>query len=105
MRPIKNRTGSSPNVPSHQQLSARTDSDEPQFVKGLSTELRGLLDRKVMNWIMRFKLGAALALGHGPAGMRSDPAGIIIELLPPRLRDHMPDRYIGSLTFTNPPTH
>jgi triacylglycerol lipase len=52
-----------------QELSARTDSEEPQFVKGLSTELRGLLDRKVMNWIMRFKLAAALALGHGPAGM------------------------------------
>jgi len=28
--------------------------------------------------------------------MRTDPGGIQIELLPLRLRDHMPDRYIGA---------
>jgi hypothetical protein len=28
--------------------------------------------------------------------MRTDPGGILIEMLPPRLRDHMPDRYIGA---------
>jgi hypothetical protein len=38
-------------------------------------------------------------------GCVADPAGIMIELLPRRLRDHMPDRYIGSLTLTNPSIH
>jgi hypothetical protein len=28
--------------------------------------------------------------------MCTDPGGIVIELLPPRLRDHMPDRYISA---------
>jgi hypothetical protein len=35
------------------------------------------------------------AAGAGPAGVRTDVAGLVIELLPPRLRDHMPDRYIA----------
>ena len=36
----------------------------------------------------------ALALGIGSTGMRADPGGLVIELLRPPLRDHMPDRYI-----------
>jgi hypothetical protein len=43
----------------------------------------------------RLKIAARLVFGRGPAGMRTDPGGIAIELLPLRLRDHMPDRYIG----------
>jgi hypothetical protein len=31
----------------------------------------------------------------GPFARRSDPAGIVIELLPLPVRDHLPDRYIG----------
>jgi hypothetical protein len=45
----------------------------------------------------RAKLAAALALGRWtglPA--HGSPGGIVIELLPPPLRDHMPDRYIGA---------
>jgi hypothetical protein len=30
--------------------------------------------------------------------MRTDPGGLVIELLPPPLRDHMPDRYIEAAT-------
>lgn len=44
----------------------------------------------------RIKLAAALLTGMGPSNMRTDPGGILIEMLPPRLRDHMPDRYIGA---------
>ena len=44
---------------------------------------------------------AKLALGFGSSDQRSDPGGIAIELLPPGLRDHMPDRYIGALPNQN----
>jgi triacylglycerol lipase len=74
-------------------------SDEPQFVKGISNQLKGFLHgplSKVTSLVTRYKLAAALTVGMGPAGMRTDPGGIAIELLPPPLRDHMPDRYIGA---------
>jgi hypothetical protein len=44
----------------------------------------------------RIKLATAILTGMGLSNMRIDPGGILIELLPPRLRDHMPDRYIGA---------
>jgi hypothetical protein len=44
----------------------------------------------------RIKLATALLTSMGPSNMRTDPGGILIEILPPRLRDHMPDRYIGA---------
>jgi triacylglycerol lipase len=79
-------------------LKPGTDSDEPDFKRGLAREvselLRGPLSG-VMSITGRLKLVTALGLGLGPRSMRADPGGIAIELLPPRLRDHMPDRYIG----------
>jgi hypothetical protein len=80
-------------------LAAETGSDEPDFVRGISKELTDLLHGPLSQFLSpidRLKLAASLALGARPAGMRTDPAGILIELLPPRLRDHMPDRYIGA---------
>ena len=81
-------------------LSQSTGSDDPQFQKGVSKDLARLVHGPVSEvasvWT-RWKLAAALALGIGPPGMRTDPGGIAIELLPPRVRDHMPDRYIGAL--------
>jgi hypothetical protein len=44
----------------------------------------------------QIKLAVALGAGVNIPNMRNDPGGIIIELLPPRLRDHMPDRYIDA---------
>jgi hypothetical protein len=38
-----------------------------------------------------------MALGQVPPGTRTDPGGILIELLPSRIRDHMPDRYCRAL--------
>ncbi len=81
------------------QLAPDTRSDEPPFLSGVSKELTGLLHGPLSGFLSpleRLKLAAALAAGLGPAGMRTDPGGILIELLPPRLRDHMPDRYIGA---------
>jgi triacylglycerol lipase len=79
-------------------LAPTTDSDEPNFVKGISAQLKQMHHgplSEIMSFAERGKLAAALALGIGPAGLRTDPGGIAIELLPPPLRDHMPDRYIG----------
>jgi hypothetical protein len=78
---------------------AALGSDDPPFEKGISKHLKGLLQGPlsgVLSMTARLKLIAALAAGVGPAGMRTDPGGLVIELLPPPLRDHMPDRYIGA---------
>lgn len=79
-------------------LAADSTSDSPPFVEGISKDLTSLLHgplSTILSAASRFKLAALLATGRGPGGMRIDPGGIAIELLPPRLRDHMPDRYIG----------
>jgi hypothetical protein len=77
------------------ELAQSTDSDEPGFVKGISRELRdpAIAPDSVLD---RLKLAAELAMGVNPTGLRTDPGGIAIELLPPRLRDHVPDRYIAA---------
>jgi pimeloyl-ACP methyl ester carboxylesterase len=76
-------------------LAPTTGSDEPNFVKGISAQLHHAPLSEIMSFAARAKLAAALTLGVGPAGLRTDLGGIAIELLPPPLRDHMPDRYIG----------
>ncbi|MBI3435693.1 MAG: lipase family protein [Proteobacteria bacterium] len=81
-------------------LTPGFDSDAPQFVRGVSKQLKGMLLGPLSNVISmtaRLKLVAALALGRGPSGMRTDAGGLVIELLPPPLRDHMPDRYIEAI--------
>jgi hypothetical protein len=45
----------------------------------------------------QLQLAAKMALGNAPPGTRTDPGGILIELLPRRIRDHMLDRYWGAL--------
>jgi triacylglycerol lipase len=79
-------------------LTADARSDDPQFIPGISKELAGLSHAPVSNILSvadRLRLAAALAIGFDPGDLRTDPGGIAIELLPPRIRDHMPDRYIG----------
>jgi Lipase (class 3) len=77
-------------------MDTEPGSDLPQFVKCVSKALKKYLHGSSMNLPHRLELAAALELGKGPPGMRTDVGGILIELLPPRLRDHMPDRYIGA---------
>ena len=80
-------------------LTSAAGSDEPKFIDGLLTQIRSMHLGALSNSITmgaRFKLATALMLGMGPFGMRTDPGGIAIELLPPPVRDHMPDRYIGA---------
>ena len=50
----------------------------------------------VLSAAAQIKLAASLLTWMNIANMHTDPEGILIELLPPPLRDHMPDRYIGA---------
>jgi triacylglycerol lipase len=80
-------------------LASDTSSDFPPFADGVAKDLRDDLHgplSAVLSVASRIKLAAALLTGMGPANMRTDPGGILIEMLPLRLRDHMPDRYIAA---------
>jgi hypothetical protein len=80
-------------------LANDVSSDEPPFVAGAAKSfmehLRPPLSA-VGAALEQIKLAVALGAGVNIPNMRNDPGGIIIELLPPRLRDHMPDRYIDA---------
>jgi hypothetical protein len=83
------------------QLAPDTGSDDPAFVAGISKELRGVWHSPaaaIVEQAQRLRLAAEMALGRVPPGTRTDAGGVAIELLPPRLRDHMPDRYIAALS-------
>ena len=80
-------------------LASDTSSDFPPFVSGVAKDLRDHLHgplSAVLSIAARIKIAVALLTGMGPSSLRTDPGGILIEMLPPRLRDHMPDRYIGA---------
>jgi triacylglycerol lipase len=82
-------------------LAPEFTSDAPPFVPGIAKQLARFLNSPltvVMEPFDRLKLAAATLFGMGPPGVRTDPAGIAIELLPPVLRDHMLDRYIAALS-------
>jgi len=74
-------------------------SDQPPFVEtavqDLLSPLRDPLAR-LKSTADQLGLALSLARGRGPADMRTDPAGVLIETLPPRIRDHIPDRYIAA---------
>ena len=81
-------------------MAADTRSDDPSFVAGVATELSEFLHGPLVAALAavdHVRVAALLAFGHGPPGARTDLGGIAIETLPPRLRDHMTDRYIGAL--------
>jgi pimeloyl-ACP methyl ester carboxylesterase len=80
-------------------LASDTSSDFPPFADGVAKELATVAHGPLSSVVSagaRIKLAAALLTGMGPSSMRTDPGGIAIELLPPRLRDHIPDRYISA---------
>ena len=74
-------------------LAADASSDDPGFAEGAVKEVRDLLQGPVSQLLslgQRLKLAAAVALGRASGN-------VAIEVLPPRVRDHLPDRYIGAL--------
>ena len=79
---------------------AHNGMPDPPFVKGVAGEIRAFLHSPfgaATAAAAQLRLAAEMALGKVPPGTRTDPGGILIELLPPRIRDHMPDRYCSSL--------
>jgi hypothetical protein len=83
-----------------QDLAADTRSDDPPFVKGVAGEIRDFIHSPfgaASAAATQLRLAAEMALGKVRPGKRTDPGGILIELLPSRIRDHMPDRYCSAL--------
>jgi hypothetical protein len=83
-----------------QDLATDLVSDDPPFVQGVAGEIRDFLHSPLgaANAVgAQLRLAAEMALGRVPHGTRTDPGGILIELLPPPIRDHMLDRYCSAL--------
>ena len=85
----------------HAALADSTDLDDPQLAPGLSERLLALAsDVPALAKAVSGRVGLAtkIARGEAPARQESELVAALIELLPPELRDHLPDRYIGALT-------
>ncbi|MFO1161520.1 MAG: lipase family protein [Reyranellaceae bacterium] len=81
-------------------LSDSVDLDDPQFMPRLSKKLGSLTEKgssPAETFSDRAVLAAKIARGKVAARQESDLVAAAIELLPPELRDHLPDRYIGAL--------
>jgi triacylglycerol lipase len=82
-------------------LEADTSSDFPPFGGDFAESVREHLNNAVaavFGQAERLRLAAMLGIGAGHSGMRTDLAGILIEMLPLSVRDHIPDRYIAACT-------
>lgn len=80
-------------------LAADTACDDPQFVASAWRDFAGFWREpraRMSEGAARIWTAAALAAGRGPAGMRIDSIGIGHELLPARIRDHLPDSYVNA---------
>jgi triacylglycerol lipase len=80
-------------------LEEQPSSDQPPFVQTARDDLLSVLRNPfapVKDAFDRLKLAVLLAMGRGPADARNDFVGAGIETLPPRIRDHIPDRYIAA---------
>ena len=83
------------------QPAGEVGSDEPQFSKGISTELSNLFHHpfhQIKNYADQFRNVAGVLTGNPADGTRIDAAGLALDLLPPRVRHHWPDQYIAACT-------
>ena len=80
-------------------LEGEPASDQPTFARATFQDVlsatREPLER-LKSVIKQFELAISLVGGRGPADARNDLIGAGIEMLPPRIRDHIPDRYIAA---------
>jgi hypothetical protein len=89
-------------APSSGKFSASAElvvTDKPDFVNGIAKELSGFIDdpaAQLSVYGAQLQRAASALSGAPDPQTRTDPVGIGIELLPPRLRDHMTDRYIAA---------
>jgi triacylglycerol lipase len=81
------------------ELAVDTKLDEPEFATAAVEQLSGFFEKPLsgpLAQLAQARLALVLAPGSGPTAMRDHIEPILIELLPPPIRDHMPDRYIGA---------
>jgi triacylglycerol lipase len=73
--------------------------DLPAFAKGIADELNAVFRHPLATggaFLGRLRKVKDSLAGNPPEGMRGDLAGITIEMLPPRVRHHLPDQYIAA---------
>jgi triacylglycerol lipase len=73
--------------------------DLPAFAKGITDELNAVFRHPLATggaFVGRLRNVANALTGTPPPGMRDDLAGITIEMLPLRVRHHLPDQYIAA---------
>jgi hypothetical protein len=74
-------------------------SDEPSLIKDVLDDLRAIRDAGWLRRLPTYTLARLFLpdlLSPAPA-TRPDLIGVILEELPPALRDHVPHRYLGAL--------
>lgn len=73
--------------------------DLPDFGKGIAGDLSRMFHHPLDaagEFADRLRTVADTLMGNPPDGVRDDLAGITIEMLPPRVRHHLPDQYIAA---------
>lgn len=81
--------------------AAGTPSDEPLFTDGVRqdwVDVFSALANPFRALTQQLGPAARIILGTVPDDSRTDAIGKLIALLPPRLRDHIPDRYCAALS-------
>jgi triacylglycerol lipase len=85
---------------SAEKLSPDDFSDMPAFLPVIATELLSKFQDRLPSIApisTRMRIAGAVLAGFPVSSGRSDLTGILIEILPPQLRDHILDRYIAAL--------
>jgi hypothetical protein len=80
--------------------AADLGSDEPLFTAGVRKDWEDALfgiAHPVSALTQQVAPALRALFGNAPDGIRTDTVGALIELLPPRVRDHIPDRYCAAL--------
>ena len=81
-------------------LSAGPGLDDPQFSIAAAQQLKALLEQPgqaLAGVAERLALVAKVAIGGVPVHGRPPSIAVMIESLPPQVRDHLPDCYINAL--------
>ena len=83
-----------------QALSADPGLDDPLFAAAAAAQLRALMDRpgsELIDFGRRLAQVAEIAVGRRTVHGRPPSVAVIVESLPPPIRDHLPDCYINAL--------
>jgi triacylglycerol lipase len=81
-------------------LSPTTESDDPLFSDAAGQQLTALLNHpaaELAGVVERLALVARIAVSSSPVHGRAPSVAVMVEALPPPIRDHLPDCYINAL--------